>query len=31
MNIAMPHLGISSWKFCFSILIGLTPWNFITC
>lgn len=31
MNILFPHLGIKDVYFFFSVLIGLTPWNFITC
>jgi hypothetical protein len=31
MNITFPHLNIPIHKFAFSILIGLSPWNYFTC
>jgi uncharacterized membrane protein YdjX (TVP38/TMEM64 family) len=31
MNLSFPHLNIGLMKFAFSLLIGIAPWNFISC
>lgn len=31
LNLALPHLGISTLMFSISVLIGLAPWNFFAC
>ena len=31
MNLSLPHLGVSSFKFVITVFIGIAPWNFFAC